>query len=39
MVVVDGDKVWMRMIFTGANKGGFLGPPNWKSFKATVMEK
>jgi predicted ester cyclase len=37
-IVADGDKVWLRMTCTGTNKGGFMGPPNGKSFKITVMD-
>ena len=37
-IVTDGDKVWLRMTCTGTNTGGFMGPPNGKSFKITVMD-
>ena len=37
-IVVNDDKVWLHMTCTGTNKGGFMGPPNGKSFKITVMD-
>lgn len=37
-MVADGDKVWARMIARGTNSGGFMGPPNGKSFEATVFD-
>jgi predicted ester cyclase len=37
-MVADGDKVWLRMKCTGTSKGGFMGPPNGKSFNVTVMD-
>ena len=37
-IVADSDRVWLRMTCTGTNKGGFMGPPNGKSFKITVMD-
>lgn len=37
-MVAKGDKVWLRMSCTGTNGGGFMGPPNGKSFKITVMD-
>ena len=37
-MVADGDKVWARMIARGTNLGGFMGPPNGKSFDATVFD-
>ena len=37
-MVADGDKVWARMIARGTNQGGFMGPPNGKSFEATVFD-
>ena len=36
--VAQDDKVWMRMVARGTNKGGFMGPPNGKSFAITVMD-
>ena len=36
--VVQGDKVWMRCVARGTNLGGFMGPPNGKSFSITVMD-
>ncbi len=37
-MAADGDKVWARMIARGTNRGGFMGPPNGKSFAATVFD-
>jgi predicted ester cyclase len=37
MVVAD-DKLWARMTARGTNSGGFMGPPNGKSFKITVFD-
>jgi predicted ester cyclase len=37
-MVADGDKVWVRMIARGTNRGGFMGPPNGKSFEITVFD-
>jgi predicted ester cyclase len=37
-IIAEGDRVWLRMTCTGTNKGGFMGPPNGKSFKITVMD-
>lgn len=37
-MVADGDKVWARMTAYGTNQGGFMGPPNGKSFQATVFD-
>lgn len=37
-MVVDEDKVWVRMTARGTNIGGFMGPPNGKSFKITVFD-
>jgi len=37
-MVADGDKVWARMVARGTNLGGFMGPPNGKSFEATVFD-
>jgi predicted ester cyclase len=37
-MVADGDKVWARMTARGTNLGGFMGPPNGKSFEATVFD-
>jgi predicted ester cyclase len=35
---VDGEKVWMRSTARGTNKGGFMGPPNGKTFEITVYD-
>jgi len=37
-MVTDGDKVWARMTARGTNSGGFMGPPNGKSFEAAVFD-
>ena len=36
--VVDNDKLWIRMTARGTNNGGFMGPPNGKSFEITVFD-
>ena len=37
-MVGDGDKLWVRMTARGTNRGGFMGPPNGKSFEITVFD-
>lgn len=37
-MVAVGDKVWVRMSAHGTNLGGFMGPPNGKSFEAAVFD-
>ena len=37
-MVEVGDKVWARMIARGTNRGGFMGPPNGKSFEIAVFD-
>ena len=37
-MVVDDDKVWVRSTARGTNLGGFMGPPNGKSFQVTVFD-
>jgi predicted ester cyclase len=37
-MVIDGDKIWVRMIARGTNLGGFMGPPNGKTFEAAVFD-
>lgn len=37
IVAVD-DKVWARMTARGTNRGGFMGPPNGKSFAVAVFD-
>jgi predicted ester cyclase len=37
-MVETGDKVWARMTGRGTNLGGFMGPPNGKSFEVTVFD-
>ena len=38
-VVEAGDKVWVRMTARGTNRGGFMGPPNGKSFEIAVFDE
>ncbi len=35
---VDGDKIWARMTARGTNRGGFMGPPNGKTFEIAVFD-
>jgi predicted ester cyclase len=37
-IVTEGDKVWARMTARGTNRGGFMGPPNGKTFEAAVFD-
>ena len=37
-IVEAGDKVWARMTARGTNRGGFMGPPNGKSFEIAVFD-
>lgn len=37
-MVVDEDKLWVRMTARGTNLGGFMGPPNGKSFEIAVFD-
>ena len=37
-MVTDGDKIWARMTARGTNLGGFMGPPNGKTFEAAVVD-
>jgi len=37
-VVAEGDKVWARMTARGTNSGGFMGPPNGKTFEIAVFD-
>ena len=37
-MVINGDKVWACMTARGTNLGGFMGPPNGRSFEATVFD-
>lgn len=37
-MAANGDMVWARMVARGTNLGGFMGPPNGKSFEITVMD-
>ena len=38
-IVVQGDKVWVRMTARGTNRGGFMGPPNGKTFQVAVFDE
>jgi predicted ester cyclase len=35
---IQEDKVWMRMTARGTNTGGFMGPPNGKTFAIAVFD-
>lgn len=37
-MVADGDKVWVLAKARGTNLGGFMGPPNGKSFEIWVFD-
>jgi predicted ester cyclase len=37
-MVADGDRLWVRMTARGTNRGGFMGPPNGKSFEIAVFD-
>ncbi len=37
-MVVDDDKIWARMTARGTNLGGFMGPPNGRSFEVAVFD-
>ncbi len=37
-MVEAGDTVWMRGTARGTNLGGFMGPPNGKSFQIAVFD-
>lgn len=37
-MVTKGDTVWVRMTARGTNHGGFMGPPNGKSFEVSVFD-
>jgi len=37
-IVADEYKVWGRMTARGTNLGGFMGPPNGKSFIAAIFD-
>ena len=34
----DGDRVWMRSTARGTNRGGFMGPPNGRTFEVAVFD-
>jgi len=38
-MVADGDRVWARMTARGTNLGGFMGPPNGRSFEVSVFDE
>ena len=35
---IHDDKVWVRMTARGTNTGGFMGPPNGKTFEIAVFD-
>jgi predicted ester cyclase len=37
-IAADGEKLWARMTGRGTNTGGFMGPPNGKSFEIAVFD-
>jgi predicted ester cyclase len=37
-MVTQGDRIWVRMTARGTNRGGFMGPPNGKSFEIAVFD-
>ena len=37
-MVTQEDQVWVRMTARGTNRGGFMGPPNGKSFEIAVFD-
>lgn len=37
-ISADGDDVWMCSTVRGTNLGGFMSPPNGKSFEITVFD-
>lgn len=37
-MVMDGEKVWIRSTARGTNRGGFMGPPNGKTFEIAVFD-
>jgi predicted ester cyclase len=37
-MLAQGDQVWLRMTARGTNRGGFMGPPNGKSFEIAVFD-
>jgi predicted ester cyclase len=36
--LAEGEQVWARMTARGTNRGGFMGPPNGKSFEVAVFD-
>lgn len=37
-ITADSDKVWLCMTARGTNLGGFMGPPNGKTFEVAVFD-
>jgi predicted ester cyclase len=37
--VAQDDRLWVRMTARGTNLGGFMGPPNGKSFEVSVFDE
>lgn len=37
-MTAEDDKVWVRMTARGTNTGGFMGPPNGKTFEVAVFD-
>jgi predicted ester cyclase len=38
-LVEEGEVIWARMTAHGTNSGGFMGPPNGKTFHITVFDQ
>ncbi len=38
-MIANGDRVWARMTARGTNHGGFMGPPNGKTFEISVFDE
>jgi predicted ester cyclase len=38
-ILSEGDKVWVRSIAQGTNRGGIMGPPNGERFRITVFDE
>ena len=38
-LVEEGEVLWARMTARGTNSGGFMGPPNGKTFRITVFDQ
>ena len=37
-MLAQGDQVWVRLTVPATNRGGFMGPPNGKSFEIAVFD-